>query len=159
MARATVERYLDLLEQTFVIFRLPAFSTNPRKEIAKSRKVFFWDTGIRNALLDSFATDELRPDVGALWESWVIAEAAKQNALRGSEARLFFWRSRAQFEVDLVVRTGVRLRAFEIRWNPRRVAGRAFRAAYGVEVESIDSDDPFVDRLLAAPDGKRAKGQ
>ena len=154
MARATVERYLDLLEQTFVIFRLPAFSTNPRKEIAKSQKVFFWDTGIRNALLDSFATDELRPDVGALWESWVIAEAAKQNALRGSEARLFFWRSRAQSEVDLVVRTGDHLRAFEINWNPRRVAGRAFRAAYGVEVESVGPNDPFVARVLAVPDGK-----
>jgi hypothetical protein len=143
MARPTVERYLDLLEQTFVIFRLRSFSTNPRKEIAKSQKVFFWDTGIRNALLTAFSTDEFRPDIGALWENWVIAEAAKQNVLAGSPAELFFWRTRAQSEVDLVVRQGSKLRAFEVKWSPRRVSGRAFRDAYNVDVEPIRPDNPF----------------
>ncbi|MFA5203810.1 MAG: ATP-binding protein [Lentisphaeria bacterium] len=143
MARPTVERYLHLLEQTFVIFRLPAFSTNPRKEIAKSQKLFFWDTGIRNALLNAFSTEEFRPDIGALWENWVIAEVAKHNALLGSPAELFFWRTRAQSEVDLVVKQGTGLRAFEIKWSPRRLAARAFRDAYGVEVEPIYSDNPF----------------
>jgi len=143
LARPTVERYLDLLEQTFVIFRLPAFSTNPRKEIAKSQKVFFWDTGIRNALLNAFSTDEFRPDIGALWENWVIGEVAKQNALAGSPAELFFWRTRAQSEVDLVVKQGSSLRAFEIKWSPRRVSGRAFRDAYGVDVEPIGPENPF----------------
>jgi predicted AAA+ superfamily ATPase len=143
MARPTVDRYLDLLEQTFVIFRLPAFSTNPRKEIAKSQKVFFWDTGIRNALLNAFSTDEFRPDIGGLWENWVIAEVAKQNALLGSPAELFFWRTRAQSEVDLVVKQGSSLRAFEVKWSPRRVSGRAFRDAYGVELEPIRPDNPF----------------
>jgi hypothetical protein len=149
MARPTVERYLDLLEQTFVIFRLPSFSTNPRKEIAKGRKVFFWDTGIRNALLNAFSTDALRPDIGALWENWVIAEVAKHNALLGGQAELFFWRSRAQSEVDLVVKHGDRLLAFEIKWSGRRATGRAFRDAYGVAVEPLGPDDPFVaDRLV-----------
>ena len=143
MARPTVDRYLDLLEQTFVIFRLPSFSTNPRKEIAKSQKVFFWDTGIRNALLNAFSTEEFRPDIGALWENWVIAEVAKRNALLGLPAELFFWRTRAQSEVDLVVKQGNSLRAFEIKWSPRRVSGRAFRDAYGVEVEPVRSDNPF----------------
>jgi len=143
MARPTVDRYLDLLEQTFVIFRLPSFSTNPRKEIAKSRKVFFWDTGIRNALLNAFSTDEFRPDIGALWENWVIAEAAKRNALLGSPAQLFFWRTRAQSEVDLVVKQDENLRACEIKWSAGRSAGRAFRDAYGVTVERIHPDDPF----------------
>jgi predicted AAA+ superfamily ATPase len=148
MARPTVDRYLDLLEQTFVIFRLPSFSTNPRKEIAKSQKVFFWDTGIRNALLNAFSTEEFRPDIGALWENWVIAEAAKRNALLGSPAELFFWRTRAQSEVDLVVKQGSSLRAFEIKWSPRRVSGRAFRDAYGVEVEPVRSDNPFAADIL-----------
>ena len=143
MARPTADRYLDLLEQTFVIFRLPAFSTNPRKEIAKSQKVFFWDTGIRNALLNAFSTDEFRPDIGALWENWVIAEVAKRNALLGSLAELFFWRTRAQSEVDLVVKQGNGLRAFEVKWSPRRVSGRAFHDAYGVEVQPIRPDNPF----------------
>jgi hypothetical protein len=150
MGRPTVERYLDLLEQTFVIFRLPSFSTNPRKEIAKGRKVFFWDTGIRNALLNAFSTDAMRPDIGALWENWVIAEIAKRNALLGGIAELFFWRSRAQSEVDLVVKQGEQLRAFEIKWSGRRAAGRAFRDAYGVEVESVGPEDPFVADLLVA---------
>ncbi len=143
MARPTVDRYLDLLEQTFVIFRLPSFSTNPRKEIAKSQKVFFWDTGIRNVLLNAFSTDEFRTDIGALWENWVIAEVAKRNALLGSPAELFFWRTRSQSEVDLVVKQEDNLQAFEIKWSPRRVSGRAFRDAYGVEVEPIRSDNPF----------------
>lgn len=148
MARPTVDRYLDLLEQTFVIFRLPSFSTNPRKEIAKSRKVYFWDTGIRNALLNAFSTEEFRPDIGALWENWVIAEVAKRNALLGAPAELFFWRTRAQSEVDLVVKQGGTLRAFEIKWSPRRVSGRAFREAYGVEVEPVHADNPWAADIL-----------
>ena len=148
MARPTVERYLDLLEQTFVIFRLPAFSTNPRKEITKSRKIYFWDTGIRNALLNAFSPDELRPDIGALWENWVVAECAKQNALLGSPCELFFWRSRAQSEVDLVVKSESGLRAYEVKWNPRGARNTAFRDAYGVRVEPLGPDNPFVAELL-----------
>lgn len=144
MARPTVERYLDLLEQTFVIFRLPSFSSNPRKEIAKSRKVFFWDTGIRNALLNTLSTDEFRPDIGALWENWVLAEVAKRNVMSESPAELFFWRSRAQSKVDLVVKRAGRLRAFEIKWASRRVTGRAFYDAYGVTVKPVRPDNPFL---------------
>lgn len=144
LSRITVDRYLDLLERTFVIFRLPAFSNNPRKEISKSQKIFFWDTGIRNALLQAFSTDEFRPDIGALWENWVVAEFAKQNALLGFPAELYFWRSRAQSEVDLVVKQGGALRAFEIKWSARRSGGRAFRDAYGVTVETIRPENPFV---------------
>ena len=84
MARPTVDRYLDLLEQTFVIFRLPSFSTNPRKEITKSHKVFFWDTGIRNALLNTFATDDFRPDIGALWDFLIPAERRLAHDVPGN---------------------------------------------------------------------------
>ena len=149
MARPTVERYLDLLEQTFVIFRLPAFSTNARKEISKSRKVFFWDTGIRNALLNAFAAEAVRPDIGAVWENWVIAEIAKRNVALGSPCELFFWRSRTQAEVDLVVKAESGLRAFEIKWTPRRAGSAAFRSAYGVNVEPLGPDQPFVADLLS----------
>ena len=138
-----MERYLDLLEQTFVIFRLRSYSTNPRKEVSKSQKIFFWDTGIRNALLNAFSTDELRPDIGSLWENWVIAEIAKRNALLGSPLEMFFWRTRAQSEVDLVVKGQNGLLAFEIKWSPSRVSGRAFRDAYGIEVKQINADNPF----------------
>lgn len=141
ISRPTVERYLDLLEETYVIFRLPAFSTNSRKEVTRSKKVFFWDTGVRNALLNTFSTDEWRPDIGALWENWVIAEATKHNLLRGCPSELFFWRSRAQSEVDLVIKTGDLTQAFEIKWQPKRVVSRAFSSMYAVDVQLISSHD------------------
>lgn len=145
MSRPTVDRYLDLLEQCFVIFRLRSYSTNPRKEIAKSQKIYFWDTGIRNGLLNSFSNDEFRPDIGSLWENWVVAEFAKRNCLLGYPAELYFWRSQAQSEVDLIVKQGDSLRAFEIKWSTtRQFSSRAFRRAYGVEVVPIRADDPFV---------------
>ncbi len=103
----------------------------------------FWTTGIRNALLTVLSSDEFRPEIGALWENWAIAEAAKQNALAGVPAELFFCAGAAQSEVDLVVQRGSKLRAFEVKWSPgRRISGRAFRAAYGVEVEPIRPDNP-----------------
>lgn len=144
MACTTVDRYIDLLEQCFVIFRLPAYSTNPRKEISKSKKIFFWDTGIRNALLNQFSTDELRPDLGSLWENWVIAEIAKRNLIESSPYELFFWRSRHSSEVDLVVTRGTELKAFEIKWRQQRIACRAFTDAYGIEPTLLSSANPFV---------------
>jgi hypothetical protein len=151
MARATIERYIELLEQCFVIFRMPAYSTNPRKEISKSKKIFFWDTGIRNALLNQFSTDELRPDLGSLWENWVIAEIAKRNLIEGSPCELFFWRSRHQSEVDLVITTGSGLKAFEIKWRRRRAPCRAFAEAYGTEPTMLQSSNPFVAEAVFTP--------
>lgn len=143
-SRPTVERYIELLEQTFVIFRLPAFSTNPRKEIAKSRKIYFWDTGIRNALLNQFSTDTLRPDIGALWENWAVAEVAKLNMLKGETNELFFWRSKSQSEVDLVVKSENGLNAFELKWQKKRAGSRAFRDEYGVDVKVLTAENPFI---------------
>lgn len=144
MARNTVNRYLDLLEQTFIIFRLPAFSTNPRKEINKNHKIYFWDVGIRNALLNNLDVHPYRPDIGDLWENWVIAEFAKQNLLTGQQHTLHFWRSRSDSEVDLVIKSGNQLRAFEIKWNKKKASNRAFTSRYGVDVEVINSKNPFV---------------
>ena len=142
MARQTVERYLDLLEETFVIFRLTSFSTNPRKEVAKGKKIYFWDTGIRNAVLNQFDTSDLRPDIGALFENWLIAEIMKRNLQRPNPAELYFWRSRSQSEVDLVIRDGTALQGFEIKWNRSRKKERAFETAYGVPVKTLTSLAP-----------------
>lgn len=145
LSRITVDRYLDLLEQTFVIFRLPAFSTNPRKEIAKSSKIYFWDTGVRNALLNELTINPFRSDIGALWENWVVAEAAKENIQMETKRSLYFWRSRAGSEVDLVVKDGEKFKAFEIKWSPRQKAKtRAFKDRYGVDVEVITSHFPVI---------------
>ena len=145
IARPTVERYLDLLEQTYVIFRLPAYSTNPRKEITKSNKIYFWDTGIRNALINEFSVNEQRSDIGALWENWAVAELAKQNLLSGQRKNLYFWRSRAGGEVDLVMREDGKLEAFEIKWKRKRTASKLFEMSYGVTPGIIDSARPILE--------------
>lgn len=144
ISRVTVGRYLDLLEQTFVIFRLPAFSTNPRKEIAKSTKIFFWDTGIRNALLGELNLNPLRPDIGKLWENWVIAELAKQNLHGGQDQRFYFWRSRAGSEVDLIVKNNEKLRAFEMKWSGKKGPAKAFTERYQIPVDVIESSHPLI---------------
>lgn len=139
MARQTVERYLDLLEESFVIFRLNSFSSNPRKEIAKGKKIFFWDTGIRNAILNQFDTSELRPDIGALFENFLIAEIMKRNVQRTNPAELYFWRSRGRAEVDLVLKDGNQLRGFEIKWSRSRKTARTFEDVYKVAVQTLTS--------------------
>jgi len=150
ISRTTIERYLSLLEQSFVIFKLPAFSSNPRKEITKSQKYYFWDTGIRNALLNVFSENPLRPDIGPLWENWVIAEFARQNLLSGQTCKLHFWRSRSGSEVDLIIQKDEKLRAYEIKWNPARKLGRAFTDSYKTEIHVIHRESPlfFMDEFL-----------
>ncbi len=138
MSRSTVERYIHLLEQTFVIFKLPAFSSNPRKEISKNNKIYFWDTGIRNALLNDFSLNEFRTDIGMLWENWVISEIAKDNVQSGSKKNLYFWRTRAGSEVDLIIKEDDQLKAYEIKWADKAYRSKkAFYNAYKIEVEFI----------------------
>lgn len=143
ISRVTVEHYLDILEQTYVIFRLPAFSTNARKEIVKSKKIYFYDTGIRNAVLKEFSVNATRSDIGQLWENWVIAEKAKENLLSGNKSDFYFWRSRAGSEIDLIEKRGGELFAFEIKWKKQSIQTRAFRDMYNVKVKLLNSENPF----------------
>ncbi len=144
-ARATVEKYIDLLEETFILFRVPAFSRNSRKEVSKNKKIYFWDTGIRNAVLGEFSLNEWRSDIGQLWENWVVAEAAKQNLQSGARAKLYFWRTRIGSEVDLVIKTGDKLRAYEIKWQARKIKARAFESRYHIPVKLVHAGEPVVD--------------
>ncbi|MBU6389849.1 ATP-binding protein, partial [Patescibacteria group bacterium] len=140
--RRTIERYIELLEQSYVIFSLPSYSTNPRTEISKGRKYFFWDTGVRNAIIGNFDLDPLRTDIGSLFESVMVAEFAKLNALRGHEFDLYFWRSTTQSEVDLVVSMGGRLYAYEAKWSKASAwAGRAFSERYQAPVTVMNKDN------------------
>jgi uncharacterized protein len=113
----TVETYLDLLEKSFVIYRLRSHSTNDRKEVTKMRKIFFWDLGIRNAIIDNFKPIELRTDVGALWENFMITERIKKNSYDEKTIQSKFWRSLQQQEVDYIEVEKDELRAFEMKWN------------------------------------------
>jgi predicted AAA+ superfamily ATPase len=113
----TVERYLFLLEQSFIVFKLPAFSRNPRKEISKSQKYYFYDNGIRNAIIGDFKLIEARADRGALWENFVIAERRKKMIFERRLFQAFFWRNYAGAELDYLEEYQGKLSAFEIKVN------------------------------------------
>jgi predicted AAA+ superfamily ATPase len=118
----TVDRYLGLLEDAFVITRLGGFSRNLRKEVAKSRKIYFNDLGIRNALLDSFQPPSRRDDLGRLWENYLIVERRKRLRYEGRAASHWFWRTYDQQEIDLIEERPAEdtLAAFEFKWNPAK---------------------------------------
>lgn len=120
--KATVESYIGLLEKCFVIFRLDSFSRNMRNEIQKGKKIYFYDNGIRNAIISNFAPLEMRNDVGALWENLMIAERVKRNAYSQSYAQSFFWRTHSQKEIDYVEDCDGVLSAFEFKWNEKAKA-------------------------------------
>ncbi|AXI99400.1 hypothetical protein CYPRO_0113 [Cyclonatronum proteinivorum] len=145
----TVSNYIELLEKAFVVFRLPAYSTNARNEISRSKKIYFYDTGIRNAVIGNFNPLSLRTDTGALWENFLIAERMKLLGNHRIRAGMYFWRSVAQAEVDYVEMRAGQLRAFEFKWNPKakKKKPRAFLNTYDAEVSFIDRDN-FISFLM-----------
>lgn len=118
----TVDKYIDLLEKTFVIFSLPAFSKNVRNEIKKGKKVYFYDCGIRNAVIDNFKPLNARTDAGALWENFVISERLKYRSYHNIDAEQYFWRTTQQQEIDFIEETHDSLDAYAFKWSPRAKA-------------------------------------
>lgn len=133
--RKTVGKYVDLLKKSFVVFELPAYARNLRNEIRKSRKIYFHDLGIRNAVIGNLLPLASRSpeEIGHLWENYLIAERFKINVNDTVPPRAFFWRTHTQQEVDYIEERADGLMAWEMKWNDRRAAGtlpRAFRTAY-----------------------------
>ena len=116
----TVERYIDILEKAYIIFRLGTFSRNLRNELKASRKIYFWDLGIRNYLIGNLSQVENRTDVGALWENYVITERLKRNYYLGSIAQYWFWRTIQQKEIDYLEEENGQLHAYEFKWNDKK---------------------------------------
>ena len=136
----TVERYVDILEKSFIVFRLGTFSRNLRNELKASRKIYFWDLGIRNAVIGNLAQIENRTDAGELWENFVIAERMKRNANKGSFAQNYFWRTRQQHEIDYLEEEDGILYAFEFKWNLRKAnvkCPESFKTAYPEAVYKV----------------------
>lgn len=145
----TVDRYISLLEDSYVLFRLPPMSTNPRKELSTSRKIYFYDNGIRNVLIDDLRAYEGHNDRGELWENYVVAEFKKEIAYAGRGGQLFFWRSRNGAEVDLVLRVNGQNFAYEIKVNPKK-RGRfpaSFTEAYAPEATATVHPENFAELL------------
>ena len=117
VSKETISTYIDLLEKAFVVFRLPPFSRNLRNEITTSRKVYFYDTGIRNAVIDNFEPLSRRNDAGVLWENFMIIERMKVNAYAERFRHAYFWRTHAQQEIDYVEEWGGKLFAYEFKWK------------------------------------------
>lgn len=121
ISRNTVELYLDLLAKVFVIYPLKGFSRNLRKEISKSNRWYFYDNGIRNALIRNYNPLYLRNDTGQLWENYLMAERMKVNSYLKRRVNTFFWRTYDQQEIDLIEESGANLAAFEFKWNKNKV--------------------------------------
>lgn len=121
MSKNTVERYLDLLEKAFVVYRLGGFSRNLRKEIAKSSRWFFLDNGVRNALIGNFNPLAIRNDAGELWENYIVTERMKKSHYLRRTANFYFWRTYDRKEIDLVEEATGELNGYEIKWSDSRV--------------------------------------
>jgi len=116
----TVEKYIDILEKCFIVFRLDSYSRNIRTELTKGKKIYFCDLGIRNAILNNFAPLETRSDVGALWENFFIMERMKYNHYADRAVKSYFWRTTDKQEIDYVEESNGELHLFEMKWNAKR---------------------------------------
>lgn len=147
----TVEKYIDLLEKCYIVFRLNAFSRNLRTELKKSKKIYFYDNGIRNAILQNFAPLSLRNDVGSLWEKFFISERIKSNHYNGRYCKSYFWRTTQQQEIDYIEEEDGTFNAFEIKWNPKKVSTAlpsTFLNTYTVNTSNIVTPDNYLEWLL-----------
>jgi uncharacterized protein len=119
--RQTVDRYLDLLEKVFVIFRVGGFSRNLRKEVTKNSRYYFYDNGVRNSLIQNFNPINLRDDVGQLWENYLTVERRKANQTAGRAVNSYFWRTYDQKEIDCIEEHGGKLFGYEFKWSEDRI--------------------------------------
>lgn len=127
----TVEKYIDLLEKSFVIFRLPCLSRNLRNELKKSRKIYFYDNGVRNAVIKQYNPQHLRNDWGMLWENFLVSERMKHLSYSELHCNSYFWRTHAQQEIDYIEDSNGLLSAYEFKWDQKTVRQpKAFRDAY-----------------------------
>lgn len=139
----TIATYLDILEQSFVIIRVYPFSRNPRREIGRKYKVYFWDTGLRNALIDNFHNLEVRPDLGALWENFIINQRLKKSANINELFSYYFWRTYGGAEVDWLEQKQGKLFAYECKYSQNALSrgAREFTKIYHTSVELINTSN------------------
>lgn len=147
----TVERYIELLEKCFVIFRLNGLSRNLRNELKKAKKIYFYDNGVRNAVIQQFATTNMRNDMGALWENFFISERIKYNHYRHHYCNIYFWRTKTQQEIDYIEEADGVFHVFEIKWNPQKSNAKipkSFLESYPVASTVIVTPENYMDYLM-----------
>jgi hypothetical protein len=143
--KATVSDYIDLLEKAFVIFRLTPFARNLRNEISSTRKIYFYDNGVRNTIINNFAPLSQRNDKGALWENFIISERKKQLAYSGFYGNVYFWRTTGQAEIDYIEEQDGKISAYELKWNPKTKFNfpKAFLSEYHPPTTQIIHHDNY----------------
>jgi uncharacterized protein len=151
VARKTVQRYLEILEKSYIIFSMQGFSRNLRKEYSKSPRYYFWDNGMRNAVISNFNKLDFRDDVGKLWENYCISERIKLNHYNRTFRNFYFWRTYDQQEIDLIEEGDGKINTFEFKWKPKNSKlPVAFKKTYEVALFSeINSDNylEFINRI------------
>ena len=147
----TVQKYIDLLEKTFVIFRLTSFSRNLRKELNRSVKIYFWDIGIRNTLIQNFNTLDVRNDIGALWENFCIVERIKNNRYHNRYPMSAFWRSYNHAEIDYIEEYDGNLYAYECKYSPRKKiqCPKLFAEGYPKSAFHVITQDNYFDFITS----------
>ena len=150
LSSKTVEKYIQLLEKTYVIFRLGSFSRNLRNELKSSKKIYFYDNGIRNALIANFNQVENRPDVGPLWENFLISERIKYLHYSGEWANYWYWRTKDQKEIDFVEESDGQINAYEFKWNPKAKvkSPKLFLRTYENSRFTVITQDNFEEFLM-----------
>jgi len=140
----TVEKYLDVLEKAYIIYKLPALSRNMRNEIKKGKKYYFYDNGIRNVIISNYAPVEMRMDKGALWENFLISERLKQNHYSSNTPNTYFWRTHDQAEIDYIEEYNGIMNAFEFKWKNAKVRfPDSFKNAYPNHTLRLVNQDNF----------------
>lgn len=139
----TVSNYIHLLELSCIIYPLTSFSRNLRNEIKTNRKIYFYDNGIRNAIIQNFNPIEFRNDIGALWENFLMTERLKRNHYHRVFANTYFWRTKQQQEIDYLEEADGKLSAFEFKWNPgaKVKIPSAFQDAYSADFKVITREN------------------
>lgn len=144
--KATVDRYLDLLSKVFIIYPLTGYGNNLRKEVTKSKKWYFFDNGIRNALINNFSSIENRNDIGQLWEQYILSERVKYNSYRKYQPKYFFWRTYDRQEIDLLELNNSQLQAFECKWKDTKAkVPLAFQKGYPDATFTLINKENYLD--------------
>jgi predicted AAA+ superfamily ATPase len=146
----TIDKYIDLLEKAFVVFKLPAFSNTVRNEIKKGKKIYFYDNGIINAVTGNFNSISQRTDIGSLWENYIISERKKYLNIQQNEAVSYFWRTTQQQEIDYIEKSEDKILACELKWNPKAKAKIpvTFSTNYDNVTSKIVTPDTYEEFLL-----------
>lgn len=139
--KITVQKYIEILEKGYIVFRLNSFSRNLRNEIKQNRKIYFYDNGIRNMIIGNFNQLELRLDKGALWENFLVSERRKQNIYKDTFSKMYFWRTKQQQEVDFVEEKNGVISGFEFKWNKKTKFPSKFIETYNATGVVIDKNN------------------